>query len=54
MRIKVYTLPKLSMRRQLDCNLSKIGAVLTKMTTQQADYIGVPIDGPFKSTEYRY
>ena len=51
---KVYTLPKLLDEEVARLHLSKIGAVLTKMTTQQADYIGVPIDGPFKSTEYRY
>jgi len=51
---KVYTLPKLLDEEVARLHLSKIGAVLTKMTTQQADYIGVPIDGPFKSIEYRY
>ena len=50
----MYTLPKLLDEEVARLHLSKIGAVLTKMTTQQADYIGVPIDGPFKSIEYRY
>jgi adenosylhomocysteinase len=35
-------------------HLKKIGVKLTKLTKQQADYIGVPIDGPFKSEHYRY
>ena len=34
--------------------LEKIGVKLTKLTQEQADYIGVPVDGPFKSDIYRY
>ncbi len=35
-------------------HLAKLGAKLTELTTEQADYIGVPKDGPFKSEHYRY
>jgi adenosylhomocysteinase len=35
-------------------HLEKIGVELTKLTQQQADYLGVPIDGPYKSEHYRY
>jgi len=35
-------------------HLAKVGAVLSKLTQQQADYIGVPLHGPFKHESYRY
>ena len=35
-------------------HLQKLGVVLTKMTQEQADYIGVPVDGPYKPEHYRY
>ncbi|MCX6344381.1 MAG: adenosylhomocysteinase [Armatimonadetes bacterium] len=35
-------------------HLAKLGAKLTKLTQKQADYIGVPVDGPYKSDHYRY
>ena len=35
-------------------HLAKIGAKLTKLTTEQADYIGVPVEGPYKADHYRY
>ncbi|MEZ5589620.1 MAG: adenosylhomocysteinase [Gammaproteobacteria bacterium] len=35
-------------------DLDKLGAKLTKLSQQQADYIGVSTDGPFKPDEYRY
>jgi adenosylhomocysteinase len=35
-------------------HLEKIGAKLTKLTKEQADYLGVSVDGPFKSEHYRY
>jgi len=34
--------------------LEKIGVKLTKLSEKQADYLGVSIDGPFKSEHYRY
>ena len=35
-------------------HLNKVGAKLTKLTVEQADYIGVPETGPFKAETYRY
>jgi len=35
-------------------HLQKIGVKLTKLTKEQADYLGVPVGGPFKSEHYRY
>ena len=37
-----------------ELHLAKLGAKLTKLTKDQADYIGVTTNGPFKSNEYRY
>ena len=41
-------------RRWPACTWTKLGAKLTKLTQEQADYIGVPVDGPYKSEHYRY
>ena len=35
-------------------HLDKVGATLSKLSNEQADYIGVPVQGPFKSDNYRY
>jgi adenosylhomocysteinase len=35
-------------------HLDKLGVKLTKLTPAQADYIGVPVEGPFKPEHYRY
>jgi len=35
-------------------HLGQLGAQLTRMTAKQADYLGVPLDGPFKPEHYRY
>ena len=51
---KVYTLPKHLDEEVARLHLSKIGAKLTILSTEQADYINVPIEGPFKNEEYRY
>ncbi len=50
----VYTLPKHLDEEVASLHLSKIGAKLTILTEEQADYINVPVDGPFKKQEYRY
>lgn len=50
----VYTLPKHLDEEVARLHLSKIGAKLTHLSKSQADYINVPMDGPFKSDEYRY
>ena len=51
---KVYVLPKHLDEKVAKLHLSKIGAELTMLTQEQADYIGVSVDGPFKRDEYRY
>jgi adenosylhomocysteinase len=51
---KVYTLPKHLDEKVAMLHLGKLGAKLTKLTKEQADYIGVPADGPFKPEPYRY
>ncbi|HXX41897.1 MAG TPA: adenosylhomocysteinase [Chthoniobacterales bacterium] len=50
----VYVLPKKLDEEVARLHLEKIGVRLTRLTKAQADYIGVPIDGPFKSEHYRY
>ena len=51
---KVHTLPKSLDEKVARLHLSKIGAELETLSQEQADYIGVPITGPYKSDEYRY
>ena len=51
---EVYTLPKKLDEKVARLHLDKIGVKLTKLRDDQADYIGVPKDGPFKSDHYRY
>jgi adenosylhomocysteinase len=51
---KVHVLPKHLDEKVAELHLAKLGAKLTKLTKDQADYIGVPQNGPFKSGEYRY
>tara|TARA_B100002051_G_scaffold218833_1_gene212040 strand:- start:1527 stop:1754 length:228 start_codon:yes stop_codon:yes gene_type:complete len=50
----VYTLPKYLDEEVARLHLSKIGAKLTVLSDEQADYINVPVQGPFKKEEYRY
>ena len=51
---KVYVLPKTLDEKVARLHLAKIGAKLTELRPDQADYIGVPQAGPFKSDHYRY
>ena len=51
---KVYVLPKHLDEKVAALHLAKLGAKLTTLTKPQADYIGVPVHGPFKSDQYRY
>ncbi len=51
---KVYTLPKHLDEKVAALHLAKVGAVLTKLSQKQADYISVPVAGPFKHDLYRY
>ena len=50
----VYILPKHLDEEVARLHLEKIGAKLTKLSTKQADYIGVPVTGPYKPDHYRY
>ena len=50
----VYVLPKHLDEKVAALHLDKLGVKLTKLTPQQAGYIGVPVDGPFKPDHYRY
>ncbi|MEO8446040.1 MAG: adenosylhomocysteinase [bacterium] len=51
---KVYVLPKHLDEKVARLHLAKVGAKLEKLTAEQADYIGVTVDGPYKSELYRY
>ena len=51
---QVYTLPKHLDEKVALLHLAKLGAKLTVLTQDQADYINVPVEGPFKADHYRY
>ena len=51
---QVYTLPKHLDEKVAALHLDKIGVRLTKLSKEQADYIGVPQNGPYKADHYRY
>jgi adenosylhomocysteinase len=51
---KVYVLPKHLDEKVAILHLGHIGAELTTLSQEQADYIGVHVNGPFKKDEYRY
>ncbi|MGC4085458.1 MAG: adenosylhomocysteinase [Vicinamibacterales bacterium] len=51
---KVYTLPKHLDEKVARLHLDKLGVKLTRLSQEQADYIGVPVDGPYKPEHYRY
>ena len=51
---KVYTLPKHLDEKVAALHLGKLGAKLTVLNKEQADYISVPVEGPFKPEHYRY
>lgn len=51
---KVYVLPKHLDEKVAYLHLGKLGGKLTVLTKKQADYIGIPVEGPFKSDLYRY
>ena len=53
-KIGVYRLPKLLDEEVARLHLEKIGAKLTKLTKEQAAYLGVPVEGPYKPEHYRY
>jgi adenosylhomocysteinase len=51
---KVYRLPKQLDEEVARLHLGQLGVKLTELTQEQADYIGVPVDGPYKPDHYRY
>jgi adenosylhomocysteinase len=51
---KVYILPKKLDEEVARLHLEKIGVKLTRLTQEQADYLGVNVDGPYKPEHYRY
>jgi adenosylhomocysteinase len=51
---QVYTLPKHLDEKVARLHLGALGAKLTELTPSQASYLGVPVEGPFKSAHYRY
>jgi len=51
---KVYTLPKSLDEEVARLHLGRLGVKLTKLTQEQADYLGVPVEGPYKPDHYRY
>ena len=50
----VYVLPKHLDEKVARLHLGKLGAKLTKLTKKQSEYLGVPVEGPFKPGHYRY
>ncbi|WP_165043989.1 adenosylhomocysteinase [Dysgonomonas sp. ZJ709] len=53
-KVNVYRLPKELDEEVARLHLEQIGVKLTKLSKEQADYLGVPVDGPFKADHYRY
>jgi adenosylhomocysteinase len=51
---EVYVLPKNLDEKVAILHLEKLGVKLTKLSKEQADYIGVEVDGPYKPEHYRY
>jgi adenosylhomocysteinase len=52
--LDVYVLPKHLDEKVATLHLSKVGASLTQLTAKQAEYLGLPVEGPFKPESYRY
>jgi adenosylhomocysteinase len=53
-KIGVYRLPKKLDEEVARLHLERIGVKLTKLSKKQADYLGVPVEGPYKAEHYRY
>jgi adenosylhomocysteinase len=53
-KVNVYVLPKRLDEEVARLHLEKIGVKLTTLTPKQADYLGVPVEGPYKAESYRY
>ena len=52
--LKVEVLPKTLDEEVAACMVEGFGGVITKMTQEQSDYLGIPVDGPFKPEHYKY
>ena len=52
--IGVHVLPKKLDEKVARLHLGKLGVKLTKLTQKQAEYLGVPVEGPYKPEHYRY
>jgi len=52
--LKVEVLPKALDEEVAACMVKGFGGVITRMTTQQSEYLGIPIEGPFKPESYKY
>jgi adenosylhomocysteinase len=53
-KVGVYVLPKKLDEEVARLHLAKIGVKLTTLSKRQADYLGVPVEGPYKADNYRY
>jgi adenosylhomocysteinase len=53
-KVEVYLLPKELDEEVARLHLDKLGVKLSRMTAQQAEYTGIPLDGPYKPDHYRY
>ena len=53
-RTRVYTLPKHLDEKVARLHLDALGVKLTELTDEQAAYLGVPVEGPYKPDHYRY
>jgi adenosylhomocysteinase len=51
---EVYVLPKALDEEVARLHLAQLGVELTELTPEQADYLGVPVEGPYKPDHYRY
>jgi adenosylhomocysteinase len=51
---KVYMLPKTLDEEVARLHLDQLGVQLTELTPAQAEYLGIPLEGPYKSDHYRY
>merc|ERR1712087_695182 len=51
---KVYVLPKNLDEKVARLHLASLGAKLTSLTAEQSEYVGIPVDGPYKPDTYRY
>jgi adenosylhomocysteinase len=52
--VGVHRLPKKLDEEVARLHLEQIGVRLTKLTTKQSDYLGIPVEGPYKPAYYRY